>query len=188
MNAVSRKRRILITLLITAVLIVVLINSAAWIMKILFPVYHRELIFRYSEKYQVDPYLIAAIIRTESKFYHRAQSKKDARGLMQISPITGKWAAEVLGIEEYSPEKLFEPETNIMVGCWYVHILGQEFGGKLENIIAAYNGGSGNVSRWLKDKRYSKDGQNLDNIPFGETERYVEKVIYNYKIYSNLYK
>jgi len=188
LDAARRKRRILITLLITVILIVVIVNSATWIMKALFPVYHRELIFRYSEEYQVDPYLITAIIRAESKFYHKARSRKDARGLMQISPITGTWAADVLEIEDYSPEGLFEPQTNIMIGCWYVHILMKEFGDDLENVIAAYNGGSGNVRRWLADERYSKDGRNLDYIPFRETREYVEKVIYNYRIYSNLYR
>ena len=54
--------------------------------------------------------------------------------------------------------------------------------------MAAYNGGSGNVTRWLTDKRYSSDGKSLDHIPFGETRNYVEKVIYNYRVYSYLYK
>lgn len=188
MDWVSQKRRVLIMLLITAVLIVVIINSATWLLKVVFPIYHRDLIFRYSVEYDVDPYLIAAIIRSESKFYYKATSPKDARGLMQISPITGMWAAEVLGIEDYGPERLYEPEINIMIGCWYVHILEKEFAGNLKNVIAAYNGGSGNVTRWLADKRYSSDGKNLGHIPFGETRNYVEKVIYNYRVYSNLYK
>jgi soluble lytic murein transglycosylase len=188
LDSVSRKRRILITLFVTAVLIVVLINSATWLSKIVFPIYHKDLIFRYSREYDVDPYLIAAIIKSESKFYHKATSRKDARGLMQISPITGVWAAEMLGIENYNPERLYEPEINIMIGCWYVHMLEKEFGGNLENMVAAYNGGSGNVTRWLTDKRYSSDGKSLDHIPFGETRNYVEKVIYNYRVYSYLYK
>jgi soluble lytic murein transglycosylase len=188
LDAVSRRRSILIVLVITAVMLMVLMNSATWIMRVLFPVYHRDIIFRYSEKYGVDPYLIAAIIRAESKFYHKATSRKDARGLMQISPITGMWAAEVLGIEGYDPEMLYEPETNIMIGCWYVHMLKKEFGDNLRTVIAAYNGGSGNVTRWLADERYSSDGRTLDHIPFGETRGYVEKVIKNYRIYSNLYR
>jgi soluble lytic murein transglycosylase len=98
------------------------------------------------------------------------------------------WAAEVLGIEGYDPEMLYEPETNIMIGCWYVHMLKKEFGDNLRTVIAAYNGGSGNVTRWLADERYSSDGRTLDHIPFGETRGYVEKVIKNYRIYSNLYR
>lgn len=188
LNGASQKRKILVTLLITAVLIVVIINSATWIMRALFPVYHRDLIFKYSKEYRVDPYLVAAVIKAESKFYHKAQSRKDARGLMQISPVTGMWAADMLGIEDYSPEKLFEPQINIMIGCWYIHILEKEFGGDLGNVIAAYNGGSGNVRKWLADERYSRDGRSLDYIPFRETREYVEKVIYNYRIYSNLYR
>lgn len=188
MILVFRKHRVLITLFVTVVLIFVIVNSAVWILKVIFPIYHRELIYKYSELYNVDPYFIAAIIKTESKFYPRATSHRDARGLMQISPITGAWAAEVLCIGNYSPERLYEPDINIMIGCWYVHILGEEFNGNLRNVIAAYNGGSGNVTRWLADKRYSNDGENLDHIPFDETRNYVEKVIYNYNVYSSLYK
>ncbi len=188
MDAVFLRRRIFITLLITALLLIVIINSASWLLKVLFPMYHRDLIHKYSEKFNVSPHLIAAIIRTESKFYPRAKSHKGARGLMQISSMTGLWAAEVLGIENYNPEKLYEPEINIMIGCWYVHRLEKEFNGNLKNVIAAYNGGSGNVTRWLSDTRYSQDGKNLNYIPFGETRSYVDKVIRNYNIYNNLYK
>jgi soluble lytic murein transglycosylase len=188
LNSVSRRRSILVTLVVTAILMAFLINSATWIMKIIFPVYHRDIIFKFSEEYGVDPYLIAAIIRSESKFYHKATSRKDARGLMQISPITGMWAAEVLGIEDYTPEMLYDPEVNIMIGCWYVHMLKKEFGDNLQNVIAAYNGGSGNVARWLADKKHSSDGKSLDHIPFNETRGYVEKVIKNYRVYSNLYR
>lgn len=188
MGVAFRRHRIFVTLFVTAILIFIIINSATWLLKVLFPMYHRDLIYKYSEMYDVNPYLITAIIRTESKFYTKAKSRKDARGLMQISPMTGLWAAKVLGIENYNPEMLYEPKTNIMIGCWYVHTLEKEFDGNLRNVIAAYNGGSGNVTRWLKDIRYSSDGKNLDHIPFVETRGYVDKVIYNYNIYNNLYR
>ena len=93
MDAVSKRRSILVVLVITAVMLMVLLNSATWIMKVLFPVYHRDIIFKYSEEYGVDPYLIAAIIRAESKFYHKATSAKCPRPYADIS-ITGMWAAQ----------------------------------------------------------------------------------------------
>lgn len=177
----------LITLLITLILVLAIVNSATWLVKIIYPVYHKEIIFKYASQYRVDPYLVAAIIRVESKFYHKAQSVKGARGLMQISPVTGRWAARELGIEDYTSEKLFDPETNIMIGCWYLSVLEKEFGGNFRTIIAAYNGGSGNVSRWLQDPRYSRDGENLHYIPYKETREYVEKVLRDYRIYRRLY-
>ena len=62
----------------------------------------------------------------------------------------------------------------------------KEFG-RLDLVIAAYNGGSGNVNKWLSDYSYSKDGKSLDLIPFEETSMYVKKVTKNYKMYNKLY-
>lgn len=188
LRRLSNRRKIYLALIITAVLIAAMLNSAVWILKVMYPMYHEELIFKYAEEYGVDPYLVPAIIRVESKFYHKAESHKGARGLMQISPITGRWAASELGIENYTEDMLFEPETNIRIGCWYIGVLEREFGEYLSTVIAAYNGGSGNVSRWLKDERYSSDGKTLKYIPFRETREYVEKVVQNYNIYNNLYR
>lgn len=76
---------------------------------------------------------------------------------------------------------IFDPETNIRLGCWYLSKLYKEFG-KLDLVIAAYNGGSGNVKKWLENNEYSKDGENLHDIPFKQTSKYVEKV----KIITNI--
>jgi soluble lytic murein transglycosylase len=157
------------------------------LVKVFYPIYHQDIIVRYSQQYDVDPYLISAIIRVESKFYHKAESHKGARGLMQISQVTGDWAASELGIENYDRDMLFEPEINIMIGCWYIHTLKKEFGNNIETVIAAYNGGSGNVSRWLMDGQYSSDGTTLTNIPFQETREYVKRVLKDYRIYRKLY-
>ncbi len=188
MRADFAKKRILFTLLITAVLMLVLINSAAWLVKIAYPIYHEEIIFKYAGEYGVDPYLIAAIIRVESKFYHRAQSSKGARGLMQISPKTGQWAARELNIKGYDAQKLFDPDTNIRIGCWYLSVLEKEFNYNFRTVIAAYNGGSGNVNKWLQNPEYSKDGTNLDHIPFPETREYVDKVLRDYRVYVRVYR
>ena len=81
---------------------------------------------------------------------------------------------------------IFDPKTNIKIGCWYLNKLYKEFG-RLDLVIAAYNGGSGNVNKWLSDYSYSKDGKSLDLIPFEETSMYVKKVTKNYKMYNKLY-
>ncbi len=153
-----------------------------------YPLSYQNIIKKYSEVYGIDPYLVAAIINVESKYDKNAISKKEARGLMQISPITGNWAAEELGIDNFNLDMLFEPEVNIMIGTWYLDILWEEFDGNFQLILAAYNAGSGNVDKWLKDKRYSTDGKSLTNIPFQETREYVDRVNKNIKIYRVLYK
>lgn len=156
--------------------------------KISYPLGYVDLINKYSDEYNVDPYLVAAIINVESRYDKEALSSKEARGLMQIAPVTGQWAAETLEINDFNLEKLFEPEVNIKIGTWYLKVLSDEFNNNLQLILAAYNGGSGNVTKWLKNEEYSKDGITLNKVPFKETEEYIQKVEKNLKIYRIVYK
>lgn len=153
-----------------------------------YPLSYQNLIKKYSEEFNIDTYLVASVINAESRYDKDAISNKDARGLMQITPVTGQWAAETLAIDDFNLEKLFQPEINIMIGTWYLGVLFEEFDNDLELVLAAYNAGSGNVSKWLEDERYSEDGLTLTKIPFEETEKYVEKVMKNLKVYEILYK
>lgn len=157
-------------------------------MKMIYPMEYKNYIYKYSQKYNVDPYLVAAIINVESNFEREACSKKDARGLMQIAPTTGKWAAKELDLKGFTLESLYNPETNIMIGSWYLNVLTEEFDENLQLILAAYNGGSGNVNKWLKDSEYSEDGKSLKNIPFKETNDYIVKVSDNYEKYEKVYR
>lgn len=152
-----------------------------------YPIGYKSIIVKESNEYDMDPYLIASIINVESSYDSNAISKKEARGLMQISPQTGKWASEVLNLEGYKEKNLFKPEVNIKIGSWYLNKLFKEFNGDLDLILMAYNAGSGNVNKWLKDLEHSKDGVSIDNIPFKETENYVKRINKNYKIYSVVY-
>lgn len=154
---------------------------------IIFPIGYKEYINKYSKEYDIDPFLVAAIIKVESNYNKDAASQKDARGLMQIGPQTGIWASEELSIEGYRPETLFEPKVNIRIGIWYLNILKKEFNNDINLVLAAYNAGSGNVNKWLSDKSYSSDGINLDKIPFEETDEYLDKVKFNYQVYKKLY-
>lgn len=153
----------------------------------LFPLKYKSLVITYSNLYDLDPYLIFSIIKVESKFNPDAQSHKNAKGLMQITDKTGQWAAKELGIKDYSDEKLYDPEINIQIGCWYINKLLNQFE-DVETSLAAYNAGSGNVSKWLKDERYSQDGKKVHEIAFWETKEYVKKVLDSKRIYKKLYK
>jgi soluble lytic murein transglycosylase len=177
-------KRFFICILIAVLLFV----SIKLVVKIIYPIDYENYIKKYSQNYNIDSHLVAAIINVESKYDTFAMSKKDARGLMQISPNTGKWASEKIDIQDFTLESLYDPEINIRIGCWYLSVLADEFNGNLQLILAAYNGGSGNVNKWLKDDRYSKDGKSLDYIPFKETSDYVEKVLKNYEMYKKIYK
>lgn len=118
-----------------------------------------ELIYEKARKYDVDPALVAAVIEQESRFKPRARSHVGARGLMQLMPRTGRW----MGARD-----LYNPEQNVDAGVRYIKYLDKRFNGDLKKIIAAYNGGEGNVMRYRGVP------------PFRETRQYVKKVMKNY--------
>jgi len=167
-------------------LIVILLNIKS-IFKIFYPVKYENQIIKYSRKYNLEPCLVAAVIRTESNFNEKAVSHRDAKGLMQIMPDTALWIAENMQLSNFNMETLYDTEVNIAMGCWYLNNLNTEFNGDMNLVLAAYNGGRGNVQKWLKDEEYSIDGKSLNLIPFEETDKYVKKVNTNYNIYLKLY-
>ncbi|HYO76364.1 MAG TPA: lytic transglycosylase domain-containing protein [Thermoanaerobaculia bacterium] len=118
-----------------------------------------ELIYAKAKKYDVDPALVAAVIEQESRFKPRARSHVGARGLMQLMPRTGRW----MGARD-----LYNPEQNVDAGVKYIKYLDKRFNGDLKKIVAAYNGGEGNVKRYRGVP------------PFRETRQYVKKVLKNY--------
>lgn len=155
--------------------------------KSIYPIKYRAYIEKFSEMYGLDKFLVMSVIKAESNFNRNATSIKDARGLMQITPSTGNWIAEQMNLIEFSPDKLYDPEHNILMGCWYLNNLSREFNGNYELILSAYNAGRGNVNKWLQNNKYSSDGKNLDYIPFKETELYLKKINLNYNIYKRIY-
>ncbi|MBC2580608.1 lytic transglycosylase domain-containing protein [Clostridium sp. DJ247] len=174
--------------LIWIILLAVIIMNAKNIARQFFPIKYTKYILQYSKQYDLDPYLVSAVIKTESNFDKNARSNKNACGLMQITPDTAQWAAEKMNIKNFDKKMLSDPEFNIKMGCWYLDNLKEEFGGNIDVVLAAYNGGRGNVEKWLKNSQHSLDGKNLHYIPFKETDKYVKKIRVNYRIYKYLYK
>lgn len=186
----GRKLKKIKYFLLITVTITILIGISKYkneILKLFYPIKYSEYVYKYSTQYDLDPFLVFSIIRVESNFNSQAQSKKGAKGLMQITDKTGEWAAKEIGVNNYTSDMLFDPKYNIMFGCWYFNNLIKQFNGNIVLALAAYNGGSGNVEKWLKNKEYSSTGEYLDKIPFGETERYIIKVQKDYNVYKNLY-
>lgn len=165
-----------------------LITMVTVILTIRYPLAYRNLIVKYAEEYEMDPFLIASVINVESRYDKLALSSKEAKGLMQISPQTGQWASEVLELDNYSEEDLFLPDLNIKIGTWYLNRLFKEFDNNLDFVLAAYNAGSGNVNKWISNEEYCIDGHKFKKIPFKETEDYLVRVDSSYKIYSKIYK
>lgn len=148
-----------------------------------YPVAYGDYIAKYAEKYELDPYLVMAVIKVESNFVPEARSSY-AAGLMQLTKETAEWNAKTmkLGSCDY-----LDPETNIMMGCHYLRHLIDEYE-NIDTALAAYNGGMGNISKWLADDDYSDDGVTLKYIPFKETREYVSKVNDNWENYKKLYQ
>lgn len=144
----------------------------------------------YSAEFGVSEDLVWSVIKTESGFDSSAVSSKGAVGLMQLMPSTFEWLTDDILREYLGIGMLYDPETNIKYGTYYLSRLYNRFG-DWDTAIAAYNGGEGNVSEWLKDKRYSDDGIKLkaDKIPdsYSETKNYVKKVNKALEKYKKLY-
>lgn len=155
--------------------------------KYLYPFPYQHLIYQYSLENNLDPMLVAGVIRTESKFIATARSPKGATGLMQLMPETAEWVAEKMERSDFKLEDLKDPETNIALGTWYLASLYKEFNDNDVLALAAYNGGRGNVRQWMRQYGWSMTFRDNSQIPFKETREYVGKVIYNKNRYQELY-
>lgn len=155
--------------------------------KIIYPWPYESLVHRYAVEYDVSPYLVAGVILAESKFLTQARSPKGALGLMQIMPETAVWIAGQLHEEECNPASLHDPQTNLQLGTWYLAYLNKEFGANETLVLAAYNGGPGNVRQWINRYGWAADFADVRQIPFAETREYVTKVRKNKHHYEQLY-
>jgi soluble lytic murein transglycosylase len=165
----------------------VVLSFPKWI-TIFYPLPHQELVFSEAGEHDVDPYLVFAIIRAESKYQNTAESAVGAKGLMQIMPETGEWIAEQNGIDDFKLEDLHKPEVNISFGCWYLHSLSQEFKGNVPLTVASYNAGRGKVQEWLVGGTWDGGPGDIDKIPFPETRQYLKNVLKNYEAYQAIYE
>jgi soluble lytic murein transglycosylase len=155
--------------------------------KIVYPMQYDYMVRYYSYENHVEPSMVAAVILAESKFKEDAASGRGANGLMQIMPDTGKWIAEQMDMNDYSPDKLSDVRTNIRMGTWYLAYLLKEFDGNQILALAAYNAGRGHVDAWMKQYGWNKDFSEIEKIPFSETREYVKVVLQNESQYKKLY-
>lgn len=174
--------------LILLVAILALVLNIERIGRHFYPFPYQEIVFRYAFQEDLDPFLLAAVIKTESNFRATARSHKGALGLMQVMPETGRWVAEETGEPPLLPGDLLDPETNIRLGTSYLAYLHTQFRGDPVLALAAYNAGRGNVLRWLEQARWTGELATLDEIPFPETRRYVRKVLFTQQVYRYLYR
>ncbi len=150
----------------------------------LFPFPYKDEVVEWSEKRNLNPFLVISLMRQESRFQKEIKSPVGATGLMQVMPDTGKWIAPQIDLEEYS---LTNPDDSINLGTWYLDYTHETYNGNSMLAIASYNAGPGNVSNWLDRYSLNDVDEFVANIPFNETKNYVETVFANYWNYVLLY-
>jgi len=151
--------------------------------RILFPEPYWETIKTESAKNNLDPYLVASLIRQESEFNPSAVSYANAWGLMQLLPSVGKAMAREEGMSHFETYQLLDPDTNIRLGTRYLRHMLEHFGGVSEYALAAYNAGDERVADWEAAGPYTGMDEFVESIPFTQTREYVEAILRNIETY-----
>jgi soluble lytic murein transglycosylase len=143
--------------------------------EVVLPLRHEDIIRQQAHDKRLDPALVAAVIYAESRFRDQT-SAAGAKGLMQITPGTAKFVEHLSGGTTFELADLSSPQVNISYGTYYLRYLLDRYGDNEALALAAYNGGEGNVDRWVDAARQKGQALSVDAIPFGETRAYVRSV------------
>lgn len=144
--------------------------------EVVYPLEYEDLIKKYTDQYSLPPSLVCAVIFTESRFHKDSVSHQGATGLMQIMPQTGSRLAKTFGDTDFSAKKLFDPETNIRYGTYYLREKIDDYGGDIDLALAGYNGGDTAASAL----------QRRQPIPL-ETAGFIRKVRSVWQMYEKIY-
>ena len=170
-------------------LLVVLVCAVGFVgMREVYPVRYRRDLLAAAREHGLDPALVAAVVREESRFRPGAVSPMGAVGLMQLMPSTAQWVAHAREMEDFDLSQLPDPATNLGMGCWYLSHLIDVFGGSEITAIAAYNGGVSRVSGWLQAGTWHGTIDDLERIPTGETREFLRRVEASRRLYRMLYR
>ena len=155
--------------------------------ELLFPLPYKSDLLRNASARDLDPYLLAGLIRQESEFNPGAISRARAYGLTQVRPGTGRQFARRAGVHPFSTRLLSQPGPNLKIGSSILKSMLDAQGGSIEQTLAAYNAGPNRVTDWLTWANYREPAEFVENIPFTETRDYVQAVLRNAEIYRRLY-
>jgi soluble lytic murein transglycosylase len=150
----------------------------------LYPFPYMQMIEQWAEQRQLNPMLVTALIRQESRFEPKIRSVAGATGLMQVMPDTADWVATQTNLKQYDLEN---PQDNINLGTWYLNHTHEEYANNSLFAVASYNAGPGNVAEWISRFGSTDPDRFVEQIPFDETRGYVEAVFGNYWNYLRLY-
>ncbi|MEG4911703.1 MULTISPECIES: transglycosylase SLT domain-containing protein [unclassified Microcoleus] len=150
----------------------------------LYPFPYLETIVKWSKERTINPVLVTALIRQESRFMPAIKSSVGATGLMQVMPETGAWVAQQISLKKYSLENV---DDNVKLGTWYLDHTHDEYKNNSMLAVASYNAGPNAVADWLKRFSFSDPDAFAEKIPFPETKGYVKSVFENYWNYLRIY-
>jgi soluble lytic murein transglycosylase len=155
--------------------------------EMMYPAPYRDALVRYAAPVGVDPRLILAIARQESRFDPRVKSAAAARGLLQFISETAIKTAKDEGIRDFELDDVYEPDVAVRLAARLVADLFKLFPDNEYAVIASYNTGEINVERWLARARSSDVDRLVAEMALPETKDYLAKVINNYRAYQRLY-
>ena len=146
-----------------------------------------------ARNHDVDPMLLLALMRQESRFDPAARSPVGAIGLLQIMPYAASALAESAGVAEIvdgdrvDETALIDPAINTAIAARMIHNLLEMFDGALSPVVASYNAGEERVAIWWESARHLSEDFFVDTIPYSETRRFVRQVLANYAAYQQIY-
>ena len=153
----------------------------------LYPQAFWESITKAAARTGADPYLVAGVIREESRFDPQAVSPANAYGLMQLLPGTARGAARLTGVPGPGIQGLFDPQTNILLGSAVLQELWTRYN-RVDLALAAYNAGPGAVGQWQARRGGLDPEAFVEEIPYLETRNYVKTVMQSAGMYKWLYR
>jgi soluble lytic murein transglycosylase-like protein/TolA-binding protein len=157
------------------------------VLSVLYPPFYSAEIVKYASRFGVDPLLVSAVMRQESIFDDKIVSPAGAIGLMQVMPTTGEGIARELK-ETFAEESLYNYETNIRYGTFYLRKRSVQFDGNKVLVLCSYNAGAHNAVKWRDRNKNLDPDLFVEDIGFFETRGYVKKVMGNYWTYQALLK
>ncbi|MCA9564252.1 MAG: transglycosylase SLT domain-containing protein, partial [Myxococcales bacterium] len=147
-----------------------------------------EVVMDYSEQYELNPYIMWSLMTVESSYNPDSISRSDARGLLQVIPKTGELISQRMGLFDFGPDNLMNPELSIHFGCYYFSELLEKFHGQEILAFSAYNAGPHRMARWLEAWGHLPLDAFIEFIPYEQAREYGKKV-YRYLVrYRTIYQ
>ncbi|MGC9333230.1 MAG: tetratricopeptide repeat protein [Anaerolineae bacterium] len=162
-------------------------DAPAALRQVAYPLAYADLLSAAAQEYDLDPLLLAALVRQESLFEKAAESYAGARGLGQVMPATGQGIANSLGLDDFVLDDLYRPAISVKFGAFYLSVQMRRFDRQILIALAAYNGGPGNTLRWLETGADDLD-LFVEVITASQSRIYLQRVYEQYLVYEELYR